>query len=79
MAPNEFKVYMTLEPVSGRIRKFGKDTAMAKWRWKVKKVEILINNYEIGFGSGLLHPIHNHLLADFCNQQMKHELDVSYK
>jgi hypothetical protein len=69
---------MILEPADGTTENFNGDSELAKWRWCVKKVEILVVDYEIGFGSSLLHPLHNFQLVDFCNHRLKHKIDVSF-
>lgn len=70
---------MVLEPVDGNPQNFRGDSEMAKWKWKVVKIEILVTNYEIGFGSSLMHPIHNYQLVEFCNVRLNHKIDVSLR
>lgn len=68
---------MILKAADGKPEDFNGDAELAKWRWCVKKVEILVVDYEAGFGPTVQHSSHNVQLTELCNQRLKHAIDVS--
>ncbi|KAI6192425.1 Mediator complex subunit rgr-1 [Aphelenchoides bicaudatus] len=74
VAPNKFKVCMVLKPTKGKVSNFV-DDSMNNWCWRVRKVDILVSDYEVGFGCALVHPLQNKQLAEFCNERLKHCID----
>lgn len=48
------------------------------WRWFILDVDILIADYEIGFGSSLVHPSQKQPLIALCQAQINQNQNVSH-
>lgn len=75
--PDEFSIYLVLEPAKGDLKDFDNDAELAKWRWRVQKLDMLVPEYEYGSGIGSKIEKHNLQLMDFCNFSLAHKIDVS--
>lgn len=69
---------MTLNPAEGKISRFGDDPVLVKWRWRLLKIDVLMPEPVVGFGSSLLAPEHKDKLLHYCNSQLQHDAVVSF-
>lgn len=67
---------MTVSPVvSGQIFEI-EVLDVEEWHWTVLDVDILVNDYEIGVGSNLVHPVQKIPLVALCQAQITHSQNV---
>jgi hypothetical protein len=72
---------MTLKAADGDLEKFENDAQLAKWRWEVLNIEILLtdfeNDFDNDFVSSVLHPDRRRKLIAYCNSRLNHDLKVN--